>query len=70
MFGVKKSLTLIYRKEMEALALELRCYCGWFTLGNCTHCPKDRSLADKLVDRGNTQFSSVCRCNDIIGRKV
>lgn len=37
---------------------EERCYCGWYDapgaayrLGQCTHCPKDKTCADKLAER-------------------
>ncbi len=59
-----------YRKEMEAIAPRLRCYCGWYKLGECPHCQKDRTCEDKLKDRGNSLLSSVCRCNDLAGRNT
>ncbi len=49
----------------ESLAPELRCYCGWWKLGQCPHCPSDRTAADRARDRGNDARSSVCRCNDM-----
>lgn len=47
---------------------EQRCYCGWWLVGDCPHCPKDRTCADKLHDRGNALPSSVCQCIDAANR--
>lgn len=43
---------------------EKKCYCCWHLAGQCPHCPKDKTGADKMRDRGNAQPSSVCQCND------
>ena len=39
------------RGEMERLSEippELRCYCGWYELGQCPHCPAGKTCAEKL----------------------
>lgn len=50
--------------ELCSISPERRCYCGWWLLGECPHCPKDRTCADKVHDRGNALPSSVCQCVD------
>jgi len=47
---------------------EQRCYCGWWLAGECPHCPKDKTCADKMFDRGNALPSSVCECVDAANR--
>lgn len=53
-----------YMRALAEIPPHLKCYCGWYLLGECPHCPPNRTCADKLFDRGNTQPSSVCKCND------
>jgi hypothetical protein len=45
-------------------APESLCYCCWHPLGECPHCPKDRTGAHKMWDRGNALPSTVCSCNN------
>lgn len=42
---------LDYLRYIESIAPEQRCYCGWYLLGECPHCPKDKTCADKLLER-------------------
>lgn len=37
-----------YMRELAEIPPEQRCYCGWYRLGQCPHCPKDKTCADKL----------------------
>ena len=53
-----------YMEYINSLPPESRCYCGWYKLGECYHCPPGKTCADKLRDRGNSVVSSVCECND------
>lgn len=46
---------LEYMQELEAILPHLKCYCGWYRLGECPHCPAGKTCADKLFDRGNFQ---------------
>ena len=42
-----------YMTELERIPRSQRCWCGWYRLDECPHCPKDRNNADKcLVCRG------------------
>ena len=42
---------LEYMRELEAILPHLKCYCGWYRLGECPHCPAGKTCADKLFDR-------------------
>lgn len=55
---------LAYMRHIERIPPHLRCYCGWYLLGECPHCPKGKTCLEKLLDRGNAVPSSVCACND------
>ena len=61
---------LDYMRELAEIPPDQRCYCGWYRLGMCPHCPPGRTCADKLRDRGNSVPSSVCRCNDAAGKPL
>lgn len=52
-----------YMRELEQIPPEQKCYCGWYRLGKCPHCPPNKTCADKLRDRGSAVPSSVCTCN-------
>jgi hypothetical protein len=42
------------RDEMRWLAEQppaSLCWCGWYTLGSCPHCPKGLTAADKVAHR-------------------
>lgn len=60
--------TLNHLEDLKKLPPQAVCYCGWWPDGICPHCPEGRTLADKEADRGNTQLSSVCRCNDLANK--
>jgi hypothetical protein len=53
-----------YMRQLDQMSPETKCYCGWYPLGKCPHCPAGRTCADKLRDRGSDKQSSVCVCND------
>lgn len=55
---------LDHMRALDTLTPEEKCYCGWYPLGHCPHCPKGKTCADKLRDRNNAAPSSVCACND------
>lgn len=38
-----------YMEELWSLPREKRCFCGWYLLAECPHCPKDRTNADKCL---------------------
>lgn len=59
-----------YMESLGKISPHLRCYCGWYRLGECPHCPAGKTCQDKLNDRGNSQPSSVCRCIDSPGSIV
>lgn len=42
-----------YSEYIETIPFEQRCYCGWYRLGECPHCPKGKTCADKVRDRDN-----------------
>jgi hypothetical protein len=37
-----------YMRSLDEMPPETKCYCGWYALGSCPHCPKDKTCADKL----------------------
>lgn len=37
-----------YIKSLARIADDKRCYCAWFPLGECPHCPPGKTLADRL----------------------
>ena len=37
-----------YMAALDATPPEAKCWCGWHRLGECPHCPPDRTCADKL----------------------
>jgi hypothetical protein len=39
---------LSYIREMSATPLDEKCYCAWFRLGECPHCPPGLSAADRV----------------------
>ena len=38
-------------RELDELAPSQRCWCGWYALGECPHCPKHKTAQDKLNSR-------------------
>lgn len=40
-----------YMKSLDRIPPERKCYCGWYELGQCPNCPKDKTCADKLRER-------------------
>jgi hypothetical protein len=36
-------------KSLAELPPESRCWCGWYELGLCPHCPPGRTSAEKLA---------------------
>ena len=40
-----------YMRSLSKIPLEQRCYCGWFALGECPHCPEELTAAHKVERR-------------------
>lgn len=38
-----------YVDSLSKIAPDQKCYCGWFRLGQCGHCPPHLTCADKLA---------------------
>lgn len=36
-----------YMRDIAAKPLAEKCWCAWFKLGECPHCPLDKSAADR-----------------------
>lgn len=37
-----------YMRSMAKRPPDARCWCAWYPLGECPHCPPDKTLADRL----------------------
>lgn len=37
-----------YMASLERIAPERRCYCGWYVIDQCPHCPAGLTLATKI----------------------
>ena len=38
-----------HMKWLASIPPEKRCWCGWYRLGTCPHCPEGRTGAEKLA---------------------
>lgn len=38
-----------YIEYLGHLAPEVKCWCGWYKLGECPHCPPGKTSADKMA---------------------
>lgn len=38
-----------YMRSLAAIPPERKCWCGWYTLGDCPHCPPGKTAADKIA---------------------
>lgn len=48
MSGYFNSDQISYMESLHKIPPEQKCYCGWYRLGECPHCPKDKTCADKM----------------------
>ncbi len=39
---------LDHMRSLSAMDPATKCWCGWFPVGQCRTCPKDKSAADKI----------------------
>jgi hypothetical protein len=37
-----------YMRSLGEIPPESKCWCGWYSLGECPHCPAGYSSADKI----------------------
>ena len=38
-----------YMRSMATVPPEKKCWCCWYMLGECPHCPSDKTGADKVA---------------------
>lgn len=38
-----------YMKMLSEIPPENKCWCGWYSLGECPHCPEGKTAADKVA---------------------
>jgi hypothetical protein len=38
-----------YRESLALIPLHEKCWCGWYRLGECPHCPTNKTCADKCL---------------------
>lgn len=47
--------------RLDRIPPEQRCYCGWYDIGKCPHCPVGKTCADKLAEVGRMSDEEVER---------
>lgn len=40
---------LDYMRSLDRMEPASKCWCGWYPLGECPHCPPGKSAADKIA---------------------
>lgn len=38
-----------YMADLAAMPPATKCWCGWYPIGECPHCPPGKSAADKVA---------------------
>lgn len=38
-----------YMASLAEMSPETKCWCGWYPIGKCPHCPPAKTSADKLA---------------------